>query len=64
MEMREPVVMLLKRWADCALEETFFDSFKVAHKAGLMMFLLATRIVGLEVVCAMWEQCGKAMGWR
>ena len=40
MEMREPVVMPLKTWADCVLEESLFDSCKVARKASLMMFLL------------------------
>ena len=42
MDMREPVVMSFKTWADCALEESLFDSCKVARKDGLMMFLLAT----------------------
>ena len=42
MEMREPVVMLLKTWEDYALEESLFDSLKVACKSGLMIFLLAT----------------------
>ena len=42
MEMREPVVMPLKTWADCDLEESLFDIFKVARKSGLMIFLLAT----------------------
>ena len=42
MEMREPVVMSLKTWADYALEESLFDIFKVARKSGLIMFLLAT----------------------
>ena len=34
MEMREPVVMLLKRWADCALVESLFGSLRVARKSG------------------------------
>ena len=42
MEMRESVVISLKTWVDCALEESLFDICKVAHKAGLMMFPLAT----------------------
>ena len=42
MGMSEPVVMLLTMWADCALEESLFESCKVALKAGLTMFLLAT----------------------
>ena len=42
MEMREPVVMLLKMWADCALVDSLFESFKVARKYGLMTFPLAT----------------------
>ena len=42
MAMREPVVMSLKTWADCVLEESFFDSFKVARRSGLMVFPLAT----------------------
>ena len=41
MEIRDPVVMLLKTWADCALEESLFDIFKVACKLGLMIFPLA-----------------------
>ena len=36
MDIREPVVMSLKTWADCALEESLFESCKVARKAGLM----------------------------
>ena len=27
-EMREPVVMSLKTWVDCALEESLFEIFK------------------------------------
>ena len=42
MEMREPVVMLLKAWADCALGEILFDIFKVARKSGLTTLPLAT----------------------
>ena len=42
MEMREPVVMSLKTWEDCALEESLFDSFNVARRSGLMVFLLTT----------------------
>ena len=42
MDMSEPVVMLLKTWADCALEESLLESCKVALKAGLMMFPLDT----------------------
>ena len=42
MDMREPVVMMLKTWADFALEESLFDILKVPRKAGLMIFLLAT----------------------
>ena len=42
MDMSEPVVMLLKTWADCDLEESLLESCKLALKAGLMMFLLAT----------------------
>ena len=41
MDMREPVVMLLKTWADCALEESLFDISKVARKSVLMIFLFA-----------------------
>ena len=41
MEMREPVVMSLKTWEDCALVERLFSSFKVDHKSGLMIFPLA-----------------------
>ena len=42
MKMGEPVVMSLKMWADCALEDIFFDIFKVARKSGLMILPLAT----------------------
>ena len=42
MDMSEPVVMLLKTWEDCDLEESLLESCKVALKYGLMMFLLAT----------------------
>ena len=42
MEMREHVVMLLKPWADCAVEEILFGSFKVACKYCLMILPLAT----------------------
>ena len=38
----EPVVMSFKAWAKCALDESLFESCKVALKAGLMMFPLAT----------------------
>ena len=37
MEMREPVAMSLKMWEDYALVESLFDSFKVAHKSGLII---------------------------
>ena len=42
MEMRKPVVVPLKTWADCALEESLFVSFKVDRTSGLMIFPLAT----------------------
>ena len=42
MDMSEPVGISLKTWADCALEESFLKSCKVAIKAGLIMFPLAT----------------------
>ena len=42
MNMSEPVVMLLKTWADCALEDSLLESCKVALKSGMMMFPLAT----------------------
>ena len=42
METREPVVISSKTWADCALEESLFDSFKVPFKSSLMIFPLAT----------------------
>ena len=32
MDMRELVAMSLKTWADCALEESLFEIFKVARK--------------------------------
>ena len=64
MDMSEPVVMSLKTWADCAPEENLFKSCKVALKSGLMMFLLANWTFGPDLVCATWEKCGKALGWR
>ena len=64
MDMSESMVILLKTWEDCAMEESFLKSCKVALKAGLMMFQLATWTVGPDVVCAMWDKCGKALGWR
>ena len=42
MEMREPVVMSLKTWADCALEESLFHIFKVARKLGVTILPLDT----------------------
>ena len=42
MDMSELVVMSLKTWTDCALEESLLESFKVALNSGLMMFSLAT----------------------
>ena len=62
MEMREPVVRSSKTWADCALEESSVDNFKVARRFGLMTLPLATWTVGPDVVCAMCEQCGRASG--
>ena len=62
MEMREPVVMSLKMWADCALGESLLDIFKVDRKSGFMTFPLSTWTVGLDVVRTMWEQCCMASG--
>ena len=42
MEIREPVVMSLKTWADCALGEIMFDIFKVDLKSGFMTLPFAT----------------------
>ena len=42
MDMNEPVVMLLKKWADRALEDILLESCKEALKTILMMFLLDT----------------------
>ena len=42
MDISEPVVMSLKTWAYCALEDSLLESCKVVLKAGLMTFLLAT----------------------
>ena len=42
MDMSESVVMSLKTWADCDLEKCLLKICKVAVKAGLMMFPLAT----------------------
>ena len=41
-EIRYPVVMSLKTWADYALVESLLESFKVVHKAGLMIFPVGT----------------------
>ena len=62
MEMREPVVGLLKTWVYCALGESLVDIFKVDRRSRLMMLLLATWTVGPDMVRTMWEQCGKASG--
>ena len=40
MDMSEKVVMSLKTWANCALEEILLKSCKVDLKASLMMLLL------------------------
>ena len=42
MDMSEPVVMPLKTWAYWDLEESLLEIFRVALKAGLMMFSLTT----------------------
>ena len=55
MERREPVVRLLKTWADCNLGKVLVDIFKVAHRFGLMTLPLATWTVGPYMVCTMWE---------
>ena len=62
MEMRDPVSRLLKTWEDCALGESLIDIFKVACKSGLMTLPLAPWTVGPDVMCTMWEQCGRASG--
>ena len=54
MDMSEPVVVSLKTWADCALEDSLLKSCRLALKAGLMMFPLATYTVGPDVVWATW----------
>ena len=40
MDMSEQVVMSLKTWANCALEEILLEICKVDLKASLMMLLL------------------------
>ena len=50
MDMSEPVVMSLKTWADWAMEDSLLESCRVALKSDLMMCLLATCIVGPDVV--------------
>ena len=62
MEMGEPVVRSLKKWEDCALGGSLVEIFKVACIFGLMKFPLATWNVGTDMVCTMWEQCGRASG--
>ena len=52
-EMREPLVMSLKTWVNCALEEIFFGSFKVARKSSLMIFPLAAWCSGLDRITLM-----------
>ena len=42
MDIREPVVGLLKTWADCALGERLLDILRVTHKSGFMTLPLAT----------------------
>ena len=42
MDVSGPDVMSLKIWADCALEESLFESCKATRKAGLMMIPFAT----------------------
>ena len=42
MDMSDSVVMSLKTWADWDLEDSLFESFRVALNSGLMMILLAT----------------------
>ena len=42
METKEPVVMLLKTWTDCAFGESLLDLLKVARKFGFMLLPLAT----------------------
>ena len=64
LEMREPLVMLLKTWAYCDFGEILLDIFKVALKSGFMTLLLATWNVGPDVVRTMWEQFGHASGRR
>ena len=64
MDMSETVVMSLKTWEDCALEESLLKSCKVALKDGLRMFLLATCTVGPDVVCAAWEKFGQWPRYR
>ena len=42
MDRSEPVAMSLKTWVDWALEDSLIESYRVALKAGLRMFPLAT----------------------
>ena len=42
MDMSDPVVVPLKKWADWDLEDNLLESYKVELKASLMMFPLAT----------------------
>ena len=42
MKMREPSLMLLKTWVNCALGYCLFDIFKVAFKSVFMKLTLAT----------------------
>ena len=64
MEMREPMVRSLKMWSYFALWEILVDIFNVARRFCLMTVPFATRIVGPDVMCTMWEQCGRGSGWR
>ena len=59
MEMREPLVRSLKTWTDFAVEENLIDIFKMDRRFGLMTLPLAIWTVGSDMVCTMWDQCGR-----
>ena len=61
-EIREPVVRSLKTWADFALGGSLVDIFNVARRFGLMVLTFATCNLGIDVVCTMCDQCGRAPG--
>ena len=59
-DMSKPVVMLLKTWADCALEDSLLESCRVALKYGLFYIgdLNCWAVRGVGNVGAVWQGIG------